>query len=201
MPIVGPDRVEEVIAHIRVGGVAAIPTDTVYGLAVLPDHPGALAALADLKGRDHDQPVAALLDTVEGAASILEDPAALERVRRWWPGALTTVVRARTGGLLPPVVTAAGTVGLRVPDDDLARAVIRACGGVLAVSSANAHGEPPCLSAAAVAEAFGPALLVLDGGDRDGGVASTVIDLTTDPPRILRAGPVTAADLGIEDGA
>ncbi|PKN78548.1 MAG: threonylcarbamoyl-AMP synthase, partial [Chloroflexi bacterium HGW-Chloroflexi-9] len=74
MPIVGPDRIDEVIACIRAGGVAGIPTDTVYGLAALPDHPGALAALADLKGRDRDQPVAALLDTPEGATRFLDDP-------------------------------------------------------------------------------------------------------------------------------
>lgn len=197
VPIVGSDRIDEVIACIRAGGVAGIPTDTVYGLAALPDHPGALAALADLKGRDRDQPVAALLDTPEGATRFLDDPAALERVRRFWPGALTAVVRARPGGLLPPVATAAGTVGLRVPDDDLARAVIRACGGILAVSSANTHGAPPCLDAHEVAEAF-PGLLVLDGGRREGGVASTVVNLASDPPRILRAGPISASDLGIE---
>ena len=83
------------------------------------------------------------------------------------------------------------------PDDRIARAVIRGCGGVLAVTSANRHGQAPCTSAEAVAAEFGPGLIVLDGGSRDGGVASTVVDASGDAPRILREGPITAADLGI----
>jgi L-threonylcarbamoyladenylate synthase len=89
------------------------------------------------------------------------------------------------------------TVGLRVPDDDLARAVIRGCGGALAVTSANRHDERPATSAAGVAAIFGDELLILDGGSRDGGVASTVVDLTSDPPTVLRAGAVSAGELGL----
>jgi len=176
----------------------AIPTDTVYGLACLPTHEGALGALADLKGREREQPIAALIDSVADIIEYLEVPDALDRYVSFWPGALTVIVRAQAGGLLPPVVTAEGTVGVRKPDDRIARAVIRACGGVLAVTSANRHGQPPCTSAEAVAAEFGPALIVLDGGSRDGGQASTVVDASGETPRILREGPLTAADLGIE---
>ena len=170
-----------------------------YGLACLPTHEGALGALADLKGRERDQPIAALIDSVADIIEFLEVPDALDRYVPFWPGALTVVVRARAGGLLPPVVTSEGTVGVRKPDDRIARMVIRGCGGVLAVTSANRHGQAPCTSAEAVAAEFGPALVVLDGGSRDGGVASTVVDASGAAPRILREGPLSARELGIEE--
>jgi tRNA A37 threonylcarbamoyladenosine synthetase subunit TsaC/SUA5/YrdC len=97
------------------------------------------------------------------------------------------------------VVTEARTIGIRQPDDELARTVLRGCGGVLAVSSANRHGGTPALDAAEVASEFGEELAVLDGEARDGGVSSTVVDLTVQPPRILRAGPIGAEELWLED--
>jgi L-threonylcarbamoyladenylate synthase len=173
----------------------------VYGLACLATHAEAVHALADLKGRDADQPIAVLFDSAVYLAAHLEDPAVLDRVMTHWPGALTAIVRARRGSeLVPPVVTNGGTIGVRKPDDPNARAVIRACGGVLAVTSANRHGAAPATSAEEVVAVFGDDLLVLDGGPREGGVASTVVDLTTSPPTIVREGPITAAMLGIEDG-
>ena len=203
MPILPPDRLHEVIDALRAGEVVAIPTDTVYGIAAVPDRPEAVRRLAELKGRAAEQPVALLIDSVEAVAQQLEDAAVLERVRRFWPGALTAVVRVRVG-FAPGVTTAAGTAGLRQPDDSLARVVIRGCGGVLAVTSANRHGEPPATSAEAAAAAFGEQvageMLVLDGGPRPGGVASTVVDLTVEPPRVLREGPVSAEELGLAVG-
>ncbi|MSQ31565.1 MAG: threonylcarbamoyl-AMP synthase [Dehalococcoidia bacterium] len=196
MPILPPDRASEVVARLLDGGVVVVPTDTVYGLAALATSAEALRALAELKGRDAQQPIAVLVDSVAAVAPYLERTEALDPVARFWPGALTAVVRARPGGLAAPVVTAEGTIGVRIPDDDLARTVIRGVGGVIAASSANRHGEPPALTAAEAARAF-PDLLVLDGGDRTGGVPSTVVDLTGDRPRVLREGPVTAAMLGI----
>lgn len=184
--------------RIRGGGIVAIPTDTVYGLACLPTHEAALNALADLKGRDRDQPIAALIDSVADAIPYLEVSHALDPYVRFWPGALTVIVRAKHGGLLPPVVTTEGTVGVRKPDDRFARLVIRSCGGILAVTSANHHGTSPATSAEEVIAEFGEAMLVLDGGGRTGGLASTVVDVTGERPRIIREGPITAADLGLE---
>ncbi len=199
MPIVGPDRIDEVVAKLLDGGVAAIPTDTVYGVAALPTRADAVRALAHLKGRDEQQPVAVLFDSGGALAPFLEDAEALDRVMRFWPGALTAIVRARVdGGLAPAVATEAGTIGVRKPDDQVARLVIRSCGGLLAVTSANRHGAAPATSAEEVAAIFGPELLVLDGGPRPGGTASTVVDISVDPPRILREGPITAEELGIE---
>lgn len=197
LPIVTPEDIEALVERVLGGGIVAIPTDTVYGLACLPTHAGALGGLADLKGRDRDQPIAALIDSVADAIPYLDMPGVLDPYVRFWPGALTVIVGARPGGLLPPVVTAEGTVGIRKPDDRFARAVIRGCGGILAVTSANRHGQPPCTSAQEVAAEFGEGLLILDGGARTGGVASTVVDATGERPRIIRKGPISAAALGI----
>ncbi len=199
MPILNGTAVARVVTRILAGEVVAIPTDTVYGLAALPTDGVAVRSLADLKGREQQQPIAVLIDSVEAIAPFLEVPNALDGVARFWPGALTAVVLARPGGLVEPLVTSTATIGVRMPDDEIARAVIRGCGGVLAVTSANRHGEPPATSAAEVMAAFGDDLLILDGGPRDSTAPSTVVDLTGERPRILRAGPISAADLGAEE--
>jgi tRNA threonylcarbamoyl adenosine modification protein (Sua5/YciO/YrdC/YwlC family) len=201
VPIVGPEQAAEVARALCAGAIVAIPTDTVYGLAALPTDATAVARLVELKGRGAGQPIAMLFDAIEAVAPYLDDPAALERVRRFWPGALTAVVRAKAGsGLVPPVIAKAGTVGVRQPDDELTRRVLRGCGGVLAATSANRHGEPPTTSAAEVVEAFGATMAVLDGGPRSGGLPSTVVDLTVEPPRVLREGAVSAEALGVALG-
>jgi len=198
-----PEQLQEAVDRLLGGGIVAIPTDTVYGLAALPTHEGALGALADLKGRDRDQPIAVLIDSVAAVIPFLATADSLDPYIRFWPGALTVIVRARAGegALLPPVVSAHGTVGIRKPDDRVARALIRACGGILAVTSANRHGQAPATSALEVAGEFGDGFLVLDGGERTGGIASTVVDASGEAPVILRQGRITATDLGISEVA
>lgn len=199
MPILGRGEVTSIVAAILRGEVVAIPTDTVYGFAARADSSEAVAALGEMKGREAQQPVQLLVASVDAIAPYLEDPASLERVRPFWPGAVTAIVRVRRD-LQLAVVTPEGTVGVRQPSDALALAVIEGAGGVLAATSANRHGEPPRATAEEVRATFGDALLVLDGGARgSAGAASTVVDLASEPPRILRAGPVSAADLGIPE--
>ncbi|MDA0353591.1 MAG: L-threonylcarbamoyladenylate synthase [Chloroflexi bacterium] len=173
-----------------------MPTDTVYGLAALATDRQAVASLVEAKGRAADQPIALLFDSIADVSRHLADPRVLDEIARFWPGGLTAVVRAAPGStIVAPVVTEAGTIGIRKPDDTLARAIIRACGGVLAVTSANRHGQPPATTADEVIAAFGDLLPVLDGGDRPEGIPSTVVDLTVDPPRLLRAGAVDVSVL------
>lgn len=195
MPIVGPEAVDQVIAALLRGEAAVIPTDTVYGLVARPNDAEAVRALAERKGRDLTKPIQLLVASYDIAASLLDAPVALEPVRPFWPGGVTAVVRCRAG-LNLAVVTAAGTLGLRVPADDLALAVLRAVGGMLAATSVNPAGADPATTAAAAA-AFAPDLLVLDGGARPNR-SSTVVDFTASPPRLLREGPVSAAALRLE---
>ena len=213
MPILPAHRTAEIVLMLLHGRIVAIPTDTVYGLAAKLDDEPAVRALAAMKGRDFDQPIAVLIARPDAVTQYLVRPQALDAVARHWPGALTAVVEALPNAALPPQVLsrvddgggadgdALSTIGVRLPDDPLAIEVIRSCGGALAVTSANMHGEPPATSAAEVAKIFGPDLPVLDGGERSGQTASTVVDLTSEPPRILREGPVSAADLGLDGSA
>ena len=197
MPIVGPERLGEVASALARGDVVAIPTETVYGLAARADDPEAVERMAALKGRPSGQPFQLLVEPVDAVLPLLADAGALERVRALWPGPLTAVVRAREhAGIV--VVAAEGTIGVRQPDDALARAVIGAAGGVIAATSANLSGEDPATTADDVARRFGDGLLVLDGGERGGLSPSTVVDLTRDPPVLLRAGPISAGELGID---
>lgn len=196
MPLIPPADIEDAVRLLLAGDVVAIPTDTVYGLAARHNDPEAIRRLATMKGRDPAQPIAVLFDSLEAVAPLIDPPPVFARLAAFWPGALTLIVPEAPGAFVPTLVPR-GAIGLRQPDDPLAREVIRRCGGLLAVTSANLHGQPAASSAAEVVAAFGDALPVLDGGPR-GDAASTVIDLTEAPPRVLREGPLTAADLGLE---
>ena len=171
-----------VIEALRRGEVIAIPTDTVYGLAVTPAHSAALFAL---KERPADVALPVLIADPADAARYATF--ALDLTHHW-PGALT-IVGTRAGESLAWDVGGDGrTIGLRCPDDDDLRQIIREV-GPLVVTSANKHGQLPCTTAAEVAEQLGSEVPVLDGGKRDR-QPSTVVDATSDPPRVLRPGPV-----------
>lgn len=188
-----PDQIERVAAALRAGQVAIIPTDTVYGIAAALDRPDAIEQLYDIKGRPDDKPIPVLVDGMDSALRLSCDfpPAARELAAAFWPGALTIVVRAREG-LPERCLGPGGTVGLRMPDHPAALDLIRRCGGALAVTSANRSGQPETTSAAEARRALGIDL-VLDAGETPGGVASTVVDVTGEKPRILRSGAILEA--------
>ncbi|MGK2947665.1 MAG: L-threonylcarbamoyladenylate synthase [Acidimicrobiales bacterium] len=193
------DQVAAVVAALRGGGVVVLPTDTVYGLLALPGDPVAADRLFELKGRGDDTPVAVLCADVDQALA-LADPAdavpggGLRSVaERWWPGPLTLVARRRAGIVLH-LGEPSTTVGLRVPDHPLVRAVAAEVGPI-AATSANRHGEPTATTAAAAAASLGSGLaLVVDGGELTG-AASTVIDTTVEPWQVLRAGDLPISDI------
>lgn len=175
-----PSAVARVAAALRSGHVAAIPTDTVYGLAAALDRPHAIARLYGLKSRPREKAIPVLLADAAELEKIAAavPPGARALIDRFWPGALTVVVPALPA--LPDEVTsvAAGvrTVAVRVPDHQVARDVLAAVGGALAVTSANRSGEPPALDAQAVLR-LGDAApdVVLDGGPAPLRHASTVV--------------------------
>ena len=124
-------------------------------------------------------------------------PAAAALMAHFWPGPLTLIVPRRPE--LPANLSPDDTIAVRVPDHALARALIRAAGGAVAATSANVSGQPPARAAdEALAVLGGRVAAVLDDGPSPGGMASTVVDCTVDPPVVRRAGPLTAADLGLE---
>jgi L-threonylcarbamoyladenylate synthase len=184
-------RVAAAADVLRRGGLVAYPTETFYGLGALAGDASALARLAAAKLRPEGKPLpllAADLAQVEDVAEL--SPAARGLAAHFWPGPLTLVVPARPG--LDPAITAgSGTVGIRVPGSEVARALAAAAGGAIVSTSANLSGEPPPCAA----EALSPALRarldgVLDGGATPGGLPSTVVVLDAAGPRLVRAGAV-----------
>lgn len=179
------------------GGLVVFPTDTVYGVGCNLADSQALQALYAAKGRPANMPIPVLLSDAEEVHQVARAfPAAFwELAESYWPGGLTLILPALPS--LDPVLTAGGsTVGVRLPDLPLARALIRAAGGALAVTSANRSGHPAAVTAQdALNELNGRVELLLAGEACRGGVASTVVNLSVSPPRLLRAGALSAAEL------
>jgi len=185
------------IRALRAGQVIAIPTDTVYGLAAAMDMAGAIERLFEVKDRPGDRAIAVLLADLDQAEAIGElSPAARALGAAFWPGALTLVVAQRPERPLPPALTGGRTtVGVRVPDHPAPRAIAAAL-GPLPITSANVSGEPELTDADAIEARLGDRIdLILDGGPARGGRPSTVVDVTGDAPRLLREGPISAADV------
>jgi L-threonylcarbamoyladenylate synthase len=174
------------------GGIVALPTDTVYGIAVALDTPGGVEALFAAKQRPPDKGIMLLLADAAQAPTIGQWPAsAAALAKAFWPGGLTVIVPQRPDVPLPAALTGgAPTIGLRVPDHDAPRALAAAVGPI-PTTSANVSGIPEARDAAGIVEQLGSVVsLVLDGGPAHGGPASTVVDCTVEPPRILRVGAV-----------
>ena len=184
---------DDAIEVLRGGGIVALPTDTVYGIAVALETPGGIERLFHVKHRPVDKGIALLLESAEQAASIgVMGPAAAALADACWPGGLTVVVSRRPDVTFPAALTGgAATVGLRVPDHDAPRTLARAI-GPLPTTSANISGVPEARDAGEILAQLGDAVdLILDGGAAHGGPASTVVDCTGDQPLILRVGAIT----------
>jgi tRNA threonylcarbamoyl adenosine modification protein (Sua5/YciO/YrdC/YwlC family) len=180
---------EEAAAAIRAGELVVLPTDTVYGVGADAFLPAAVDALLAAKGRDRSMPVPVLVSSPAMLEALVDQmpPPAAALSERFWPGALTLVVR-HTAHLLWDLGDSRGTVAVRMPADELARDLISRT-GPLAVSSANRTGHDPATTAMEARLQLGAAVSVyLDGGSSGGSVASTIIDVTGERARVLRAG-------------
>jgi L-threonylcarbamoyladenylate synthase len=182
-------------AHLlRQGAVVAFPTETVYGLGADIFLPAAIAQIYAAKGRPSDNPLIAHVTDRAMAATIADylPPAFDQLVRRCWPGPLTLVVPKKS--TVPDIGLA--TIGIRCPQHPLALALIAAVGHPLVAPSANLSGRPSPTTAAHVrADLDGKIAAILDGGPCLVGIESTILDLTTPVPTILRPGAITAADI------
>ncbi len=182
---------------LRVGGVVALPTDTVYGIAVALGTRGGIERLFRVKRRPLDKGIVLLLADAAQAATIgVMGPAATALAAACWPGGLTVVVRQRPDVRLPAALTAgATTIGLRVPDHEAPQALAAAI-GPMPTTSANVSGLPEARSAAEILDQLGDAVdLILDGGPAHGGPASTVVDCSGARPVILREGAILTTRL------
>ena len=184
---------------LRQGQLVAFPTDTVYGVGAHYAQAAAIERLYEVKRR----PLA------KGIPILLSDPAMVEKVaeripeaagtliHHFWPGPLTLILSKRAD--LPAAISPDQTVAVRVPDDEVARRLIQLTGGAVATTSANLSGERPAGNAQLVLDALeGSVAAVVDGGISRLGQASTVLDCTVEPPRVLRRGPISEQTLSLK---
>lgn len=196
-PATDPAALEEALTLLRKGEVVALPTDTVYGLACDSLNPDAIAAIYEAKGRPPQKALPLLMADETQIEIVVREipPIAQTLIQQFMPGALTIVLPAKPH--LPPILTAGGdTVAVRIPDNEVVRHLARELGYPLAVSSANQSGDADSRTAQEVFERVGFNIaLILDGGITPDKGSSTVLNLTTTPPRILREGPISRAML------
>lgn len=183
-----PETIATTARLLRAGGVAVIPTDTVYGIAAHPACASAVGRICTIKGRPTGKPIALLAADMQAvlAFGAALPPAAQRLAAAYWPGALTLVLPC--GGAYE---------GFRVPDHDATRALLAACGGTLRVTSANLSGAMPACSAVDALNDVGlVADLVIDGGVSPGGVASTVVKVEADGAlTVIREGAIPSDDI------
>ena len=182
---------------IREGGLVAFPTETVYGLAGDAFNQQAVARVFEVKGRPANNPLPVQIASKDDLPRLVSEipPVAKSLMEKFWPGPLTLVLQASPE--MPELVTAGtGKVGIRMPDHPVALALIRAAGTPIVAPSANISGEPPPTTAQEVLEYLdGKIELILDAGPTRLKVSSTVVDITQTPPRILREGSISEAEL------
>jgi len=185
-----PQSEELALKVLQSGGVIAIPTDTVYGIACLVNKRDSIQRLYEIKEREHLKAIPVLIGAHEQISNIaaIFSPAAYALSQHLWPGALTLVVNKHLG--LPYELTVYPTVGIRMPDHKWLRSLIQSC-GPLAATSANISGQPSLSNAQAVLEELDNRIdLLIDGGTCAGGIPSTVVDCTVSPVKVLREGGI-----------
>ena len=181
---------------LKAGELVAFPTDTVYGLAAVASQPGAVTRLYVAKERPAEKAIPILIADVNDLTAVVTTIGAsvARLIAHFWPGGLTLILPKSSA--VPPEVSSTPNVAVRLPAMPLVRQVIRAVGTPLAVTSANRSGQPSPRTAGEVMTQLGGRIAaILDGGTCPGGVPSTILDCTTNPPRILRAGAVSVESL------
>jgi L-threonylcarbamoyladenylate synthase len=197
LPSASPHAIEWTAERLASGGVIALPTDTVYGIAASLAHSSALDRIFAIKNRPSNLPLPVLVSSVYSFLHLIfpEDQFVLPLLDEFWPGALTIVLP--TGSAMPAQVLGPGnTIGIRLPNHPLAIEVIEKAGGAIACTSANKTGEPACLAAEEVARSLGTELdLILDGGRAPGGIESTIVAIEDRALRFVREGAVAIEDV------
>lgn len=192
-----PAGIRKVGRVILQGGVAAFPTETFYGLGADARNEEALQKIFQLKGREENKPLLLLIAHRDWLSGLVRNlpPVAGRLMEKFWPGPLTLVFEAspRLSALL---TGGTGTVGVRLSPHPAAQALIQAVGRAITATSANLSGQPSASVAAEVFRALGNRVdAILDGGQTAGGLGSTVLDLSSPAPRIIRQGVISQAEL------
>jgi L-threonylcarbamoyladenylate synthase len=195
LPASSADTLARALDVLKAGGLVAFPTDTVYGVGALAFDGKAIESIYAAKDRPAEKAIPVLIGDREDMEKVAVDiPESGRRLAsRFWPGPLTILLPKRAD--LPAAVSATSTVGLRVPDHEMARALLRAA-GPMAVTSANISGAQSPVTAEQVFEQLGGRIpLIMDGGRTPGGVPSTLVDCTAPELQVLRKGPIGLEEL------
>jgi L-threonylcarbamoyladenylate synthase len=196
-----PD-IEVLAARLRAGELVAFPTETVYGLGADATNSDAVLKIYETKGRPRFNPLIVHVADLGMAERLVEFSPMARRLARFWPGPLTLVLPRKPDAGLSDIVTAGlDTVGIRIPDHELAQALIRATGRPLAAPSANRSGKLSPTTAAQVRGSLGEAVPVLDGGPAQSGVESTILAVEGDRVTQLRAGALPREEIEAAIGA
>ena len=182
---------------LREGEVVAFPTDTLYGVGAVAFERYAVRQIFKVKNRPADKAIPVFITQIDDLNQVAKNVpnAAWPLLQQFWPGALT-VVLPKVAALPGDVTAGQDTVAVRIPDHPISLELVMQVGRPLAVTSANLSGHPNPVSAQGVAEQLGSRLpLILDGGPSPSAQASTIIDLSVTPPRLLRAGPISLDQL------
>ena len=198
------EQVSRAAQVIREGGIAAYPTDTVYGLGADIYQDEAVKKVFSAKARPLAMPLPVLVADRQAVADLAADQpgAAVKLMDRFWPGGLTIIFR-RKPSFNSLVLAGSDKIGIRVPGHALTLELIRQAGAPIAGTSANLHDRPTALTAAEVAAQLGSTVdFIIDGGRCPGGIESTIIDVTIDPPAVVRQGiiPLEAINSIIKTG-
>ena len=186
--------IDKAVTVLRAGGLVAFPTETVYGLGADASIPSAVRKIYEAKGRPADHPVIVhVADAVQMANWARQIPETAQKLaKKFWPGPLTIILQ-RAGKVNDIVTGGQDTVALRVPSHPVAQQLLRRFGGGIAAPSANRFGRVSATTAEHVRQEFGSAVeCVLDGGEADVGIESTIVDLSGAAPRLLRPGWISA---------
>jgi L-threonylcarbamoyladenylate synthase len=190
-----PNAITRALDVLHSGGLVAFPTDTVYGVGALVFDKKTVESIYAAKERPVEKAIPVLIGDQADLSKVAEviPVSAAKLIARFWPGPLTVLVPKKPS--LPEVVSATSTVGVRVPDHEVARALLRMA-GPMAVTSANRSSQPsPTTAQEVLAQLEGRIALVLDGGKTHGGIPSTLVDCTGAEIQILREGPLSKESL------
>ena len=190
-------NIEFAVALLKQGKVIGMPTDTVYGIACNALNPDAIDAIYEIKNRDKSKALIAQTYSLKKASSFLEyvPTDGHKLAEKYWPGALTLVMKANNN--IPKNMIAGGdTVGIRVPDHEMALALLHSAEVPLAVTSANNSGEPSPTTAQEVNELLGDKIdYILDGGKCSLGIESTIVGFNNEKPVVLRVGAISEEEI------
>jgi len=190
------DNIREASKIVKNGGLVVYPTDTVYGLGCDPFNVGAVERVFEVKGERKQKPLPILASDIDHIKKIAYMSGKARKIaEKHWPGALTLVVSKKRA--LPNIVTCGfASVGVRIPKHTVAVQLISLCDGLLVGTSANITGEkPPKTALEATKQLGGQVDIVLDGGPSPLGQESSIVDLTSGKPKMLREGPVKLAEV------